>query len=778
MVTQKLVESLGQTVRDRIVSLIDGRENWPENGVAAGQAVASLVWEALGMGKSVINDIDFFVPEYRSVDGVRKQPIVFGQAEMSIEPESYSRYETVLGAKAYREYRVIESVRKNVGKTELNIVKVSVADESMASSAEAFTRSLLRAFDFNAVCVAVSKEGKLFFEEVFLNFLKNRQLEIYSVHTPVQTYVRAMKKYRELGAAINGGVYLSEKELARACMVDYAIEMLEKDFAIFFDSVTLPPHDAVNFLLSIAETEEASPYMPPFMYLLKWTIRQSSFRVFGEKSKESIDASLKKILSGSTAKKFAGLADINFAKEPCFFHKSVFDIAKISAHLASQDKKSFGRDRLYYANSSIFWTEIKYSLPHMERYVQNRQRNAYFYVRRYSESSSDGEILPELLSVFRQAYLDSAKKLRKIGEPWAIKLRKFLALFVRTVLKKSKMGSFFASIEKEGHETTMAIFHFNVADIVNMIFALSESSLFKIRETGKIISHLFVDEEFYRNEKKWTSFLLACTTLSHAFRPEVFRNLKGEHIALASKVISKFRHHRYFATSFAIRGTSLTLKEMVEAYRVLQFVSDNLKKNGFEGSLDMVIGLMESFSIREEKLFLDLRKHILNGNAQHVLKKILEKQKTDFEKVRPYVVLEKPVYNDRFYVAQLYTPIALNKEGTEMSHCVGGYMGLIESGEHFIFSLKDKKKNVRLTMELTRKPDENGNMRTVLSQLYKKRNVRPTLLEAGDILDFFTSIPEIKKYFGEVETQYYRIFPDQQVCGVEEIEIGDPDVPF
>lgn len=803
MVTKELVESVGSKVRDEIVSLIGGEENWPDGGLAAGQAVASLIWEALGMGRRIVNDVDIFLPQYNEVDAVRCQPVEFGFANVTVRQESYSRYQAVFAANTYREYRVVKSEKKKASSgTVINIVTVSLADRTYKDP-RVFAKSLLRAFDVNAACAAVTKDGRIFVDDALLQFLRNRQLEINSMHTPVHSYFRFLRKYKELGRVINGGVYVSPRELARMYGAIHAVEMFGVDYAYFFDTAFVS-EQADNhlsnlryFFHSVEHLEHASPNDPGFLHLLKWSVRQSSFITFGEKSKDNLRENWLEILDieNSPICRNFGVPKPDHKTLALNYVVNPIIIGALSASLVQSDpeKKTFGRGELIYKNPSAFWGSIKNHIYLTSSPAdENRKRYVGEHILFYKWQKL-GVRSDRLLSIVTDAYLSTAKKLRTIDEEWARKVRIFLAFFVKELIKKQwgrniydehPTGRFSAFVDGEGRWATMALFHIDIVDIMNLIFAFSEASVYKIREFGKILSFLFAGEDFNLDTVRWAKFQAARSIFASSIRPAVFRDVRPDAIAKAAKFIRKCSSHSYLLSFISMDGGGLTVNEAAALYDGIENLFSALRKEKeFETiNMDFVYGILEAKSSEEFASFYEIRTRLVNAEIETIVENIKEEHEKAVQEAGSCIVLKSPVETDRFRVAQLYTPFSLKKEGIDMANCVGGYYHLVIDGQSYIFSLLDKEKKVRVTLELSNR-NLNGNVH--ISQVFKKANRAPLWGEVKDLLRFFVNLPQIKEYFEEVPLPEEEPANDERFSGYDPstahipvLDIDDPDIPF
>ena len=165
----------------------------PEQGVVAGQSVASALMEELGKGPGVYNDIDIFMP----ADAQREAEM---NSQGHLERESLRLGIPLASLDEYRALGMTEGSDLHIlGSTEdgvLNYVWCKCSDELTLSPAK-----IVYSFDLNCVEVAIDlKTKRLYWSQGFEYFLQTRELQITSVSTPVRTLLRYLKKRDELKA--------------------------------------------------------------------------------------------------------------------------------------------------------------------------------------------------------------------------------------------------------------------------------------------------------------------------------------------------------------------------------------------------------------------------------------------------------------------------------------------------------------------------------------------------------------------------------------------------
>lgn len=164
----------------------------PDNGVVAGQAVASALDDLFGNGGGVYNDIDVFQavrPNHRVQveDSANKASRLTHRVDVCQE----SGYDRMLPTFGLRRSYSIQSVHRH---DMLNVVRCALSDELPRPA-----RTFISGFDLNCTRVAVDlRTQALVWDGHFERFWHSRQLEIALLHTPWHTMLRLLKKLDEL----------------------------------------------------------------------------------------------------------------------------------------------------------------------------------------------------------------------------------------------------------------------------------------------------------------------------------------------------------------------------------------------------------------------------------------------------------------------------------------------------------------------------------------------------------------------------------------------------
>lgn len=205
----------------RILALLASKHPLPEEGIIAGQSVASAIDELYKLTPPVYNDIDVFLSGVQWQKQTGQAAIVYlapstkmltsgvhfrAERQLTIEAE-YARSFIISDRQLY-------TVRRARTDGLINRVWVDWYDYSYshpertpeptsqgAASHLAARRAgeLISGFDLNSTQVAVDiRSGKLFYTPAFAGFFATRQLNIVCTFTPVQSLLRYLKKRQEL----------------------------------------------------------------------------------------------------------------------------------------------------------------------------------------------------------------------------------------------------------------------------------------------------------------------------------------------------------------------------------------------------------------------------------------------------------------------------------------------------------------------------------------------------------------------------------------------------
>lgn len=185
----------------------------PPTGLMAGQAVASAVSTLYRDGSGVAyNDIDIF----RAYSHAEEDQLCRGKREScrAIDTVVYHTLEVTEGYAGLtydptQRYRVVKTTRDGM----LNFVACEFQTRS--------NQHVLRTFDMNNVQVGVDLQSqKLVWTPAFTEFDQTHQLEIVSLHTPMQSLIRYFKKRQELT-----GVFGNDERMVELAAAAYYLEL-------------------------------------------------------------------------------------------------------------------------------------------------------------------------------------------------------------------------------------------------------------------------------------------------------------------------------------------------------------------------------------------------------------------------------------------------------------------------------------------------------------------------------------------------------------------------
>jgi hypothetical protein len=191
----------------------------PEDGLVAGQSVASAVSQLFGDGWGVAyNDIDVFRhyrrleedEERRSRREAKRVVDTVHFTALEVDVGGWTPYSAMreVSVKRQGKYSVVKTMREDM----LNMVYY---DHGYAEADASF----LSTFDINAGHVGVDiSTQKLLWTPEFERYLRTRQLEIVTLHTPYQSLIRYFKKREELE-----GVYGNDARMTEMIGLAYAV---------------------------------------------------------------------------------------------------------------------------------------------------------------------------------------------------------------------------------------------------------------------------------------------------------------------------------------------------------------------------------------------------------------------------------------------------------------------------------------------------------------------------------------------------------------------------
>lgn len=210
-----LNEGMGVAVLNRLREFT----NLPDTGFVAGQAVASAVSELFGDGAAVAyNDVDVF-RENTTQDCIA----------LAARRESDSKEPRAAAALKTCTFTTLETCKDDYGELVDSSItayqvraskRVGMLNEVLCRFLTTDSTRFLSTFDMNCVQVGVDLETQqLCWTAKFAEFLRTRQMEIVSLHTPWHSLIRYFKKCAELD-----GVYGNDERMVELVAAAYRLE--------------------------------------------------------------------------------------------------------------------------------------------------------------------------------------------------------------------------------------------------------------------------------------------------------------------------------------------------------------------------------------------------------------------------------------------------------------------------------------------------------------------------------------------------------------------------
>jgi hypothetical protein len=194
---------MANLIIERIESVFG--QNIPNKGILCGQSVASAIFEILNLNITpVYNDIDIFSILINSMNKTENyfRNLELRQNNKDASLSSYGIFNAEINHYGQVEinklssYKILESI--SYGK--INKTYVLTYKNLKYFKLSDLTMEIIENFDINSTQVGISLiDKKLVFTENFLNFLISKQLEIVKWNTPIHSFIRIIKKQKELG---------------------------------------------------------------------------------------------------------------------------------------------------------------------------------------------------------------------------------------------------------------------------------------------------------------------------------------------------------------------------------------------------------------------------------------------------------------------------------------------------------------------------------------------------------------------------------------------------
>jgi hypothetical protein len=247
---------LSEAQQQIVVTKLHSLAELPRTGCVAGQGLASIIYEVLGLDvKAPINDIDIFdissVKIFKELSQCTKQVSLSFKGmndRLSIVTDSYEQI-SYFNVTSQRGYRVIKSFTDKEQPI-INKTLITFSDQSIKLIDQKFDHeTLLESFDFNACQIAYDLTTKTFYyTKAFEDFLKTSILKLASLHTPLHSAVRLFKKLNDLTG-------VSCDVIAEMKMITTYINMHSN-----LSNATIPPMGKRYFKLYQKYAHLISPY--------------------------------------------------------------------------------------------------------------------------------------------------------------------------------------------------------------------------------------------------------------------------------------------------------------------------------------------------------------------------------------------------------------------------------------------------------------------------------------------------------------------------------------
>lgn len=198
---------------------------FPHHGTVAGQAVASLFWEALDLPmRGPVNDIDVFVNrnmprDMRATPGTAKG--MGGRRNETSTRVAFASEEAAYGHAARIALRCNTLILRTYRADLVNYTLISspLTPSGSLGHHQEVSRSLVEGFDLNLVSVGINLEsGKVVASQGFLDFLVSGRIQVQTCNTPAHTLIRLANKVH--GGQIEGVKcdYSQERELLESAI--------------------------------------------------------------------------------------------------------------------------------------------------------------------------------------------------------------------------------------------------------------------------------------------------------------------------------------------------------------------------------------------------------------------------------------------------------------------------------------------------------------------------------------------------------------------------------
>lgn len=204
MITEKHLHDKTPQVLARLQQLV----TLPDHGTVAGQAVASILFEELGLPiKGPINDVDVFVnkpkDDHQRIkdqgDSEKRGDKPKVVTDSLFLEEDYKQLITIASRQAISIHATQRDGLLNTTFISSILTAQSPIEYFSPKQSLALSQELIEGFDINAVEVGINlTEKTLVFSQNFLNFCNSLNLKSTTAHSPTHTLIRLAKKREEI----------------------------------------------------------------------------------------------------------------------------------------------------------------------------------------------------------------------------------------------------------------------------------------------------------------------------------------------------------------------------------------------------------------------------------------------------------------------------------------------------------------------------------------------------------------------------------------------------
>lgn len=219
-ITRNDIEQLVPQIYDALRAHID----IPQTGLIAGQALASIIYRLLSLNiQGPINDIDLFITNdaYCQLDKPLLKTVSQEQLNAIKQQSERNKLSSSCSAVPYAPriattvnsigrvqieadgsanvmnsvYKGAYSVMRSFTDGILNVVIIHAS--ANFTNPHTLNQNVVQSFDFNCCSVGIDVQtDQIYLTDDFLEFLNTAQLRVQSVHTPVHTILRLVKKFK------------------------------------------------------------------------------------------------------------------------------------------------------------------------------------------------------------------------------------------------------------------------------------------------------------------------------------------------------------------------------------------------------------------------------------------------------------------------------------------------------------------------------------------------------------------------------------------------------